>query len=89
MIANLEYVYSFICYTAICGPKGHGSCLPLPSRTAAEFSLPYTRLNPVPTTMGHYWDNPISYYLSPPNKGKVKMRQRKGRQKKGTEENTV
>ena len=37
-IAIKVCVYSFICYTATCGPKGHGSGLLLPSRTAAGFS---------------------------------------------------
>ena len=32
---------SFIFYLAACGPKGHGSGLPLPSRTAAFFTSPY------------------------------------------------
>ena len=40
-------VYSFgvcmsvIFYLAACGPKGHGSGLPLPSRTAALFKHPH------------------------------------------------
>ena len=32
---------SFIFYPAACGPKGHGSGLPLPSRTAALSTSPY------------------------------------------------
>ena len=34
-------VLPFIFYTATCGPKGHGSSLPLPSRIAADFLSPY------------------------------------------------
>ena len=46
-------MYSFICYTVICGPKGHGSDLSLPSRTAADFLSSIQDQILSPTTVGH------------------------------------
>ena len=34
-------MFSITCYPATCGPKGYGSGLALPSRTAALFDNPY------------------------------------------------
>ena len=36
-----RYVFSFVFHTATCGPKGHGSGKPLPSRTAANVLTPF------------------------------------------------
>ena len=46
-------MYVFYFYLAACGPKGHGSGLLLPSRTAEIIILPLNDRIPPPTTMGY------------------------------------
>ena len=60
---------SFICYLAACGLKGHGSGLPLPSRTA---ELSKHDQIPVPNHSGSNWGNPFPYYPSRQTKERLK-----------------
>ena len=67
-------MYVLYLYLAACGPKGHGSGLPLPSRTAALFYSPLTRPNPIPNYSELYWGIPVIYTIYPPDKREVVKR---------------
>ena len=67
-------MYVLYLYLAACGPKGHGSGKPLPSRTAALFYSPLTRPNPIPNYSELYWGIPVIYTIYPPDKRKVVKR---------------
>ena len=51
-------VYVFYFYLTACGPKGHGSGLPLPT---ALSNIPITRPCPIPNHCGLNWGIPVSY----------------------------